>query len=473
MIRVILAAMACLTLFAAPSAGETNAFQDAGKRVALVIGVSAYEHAQALRNPANDARMVAEALTRLDFDVLHVIDPTRSGLVEAREQFLQRLVGADIAFLYYAGHAIQVDGINYLVPEDAVLGSAAALQNELVSLTTFVNAMDKEAKTKIVVLDACRDNPFEARLGEALTHGDGERKLGRGLAPVRETTPLKKPEAEGFNTYGSIIAFAAAPGTTAADGDGDNSPYTAALAVELARPGTEVGQMFRVAAANVVRETQGRQRPEYLVRLTDEVYLSRPQPSDCDYFAVAPYNQVGIPGVEFDAIRPAKAIPACHEALAASPDHPRLLHNLGRALDAAADYEEAVDYYRRSADLGYVPAISTLGVMNINGQGTPQNFAEGVRLLKKAADLGYRLAKVGLRNQDFTSLFGQKEFKALQSALKREGYYRGAVDGDFGSGSKAALARYQEAKELSPNGGTLETLDSLGLIAVIPGYDLN
>src|SRR5690606_18277956 len=121
---------------------------------------------------------------------------------------------------------------------------------------------------------------------------------------------------------------------------------------------------------------------EYLVRLTDEVFFSRPQPSGWDYFAVAPYNQVGIPGVEFDAIKPARAIAACEEALTADPEHPRYLHNLGRAYDAAADYVRAVDYYQKSSERGYVPAFSTLGVMNINGQGTKQDFVKGVRLLK-------------------------------------------------------------------------------------------
>lgn len=473
MIHFLLTMLVCFVASLATAFAQTNVFQDPGRRVALVVGISTYDHVQTLRNPGNDAKVIAQALAKLEFDVLHIVDPTRNELVDARDNFLRRLAGADIAFLYYAGHAIQVDGANYLVPRDTALMASDAIGTELVSLASLVNSMDQGAKTKIVVLDACRDNPFETKLAAAIAHEPGERKLGRGLAPVRETKPLAKPDGEGFNTYGSVIAFSAAPGTTATDGDGDNSPYTAALAAELARPGVEVGQMFRVAAANVVRETNGAQRPEYLVRLTDEVYFSRPQPSDCDYFAVAPYNQVGIPGVEFDAIRPAKAIVACTEALAAEPDHPRLLHNLGRAYDAAADYDKAVAYYRRAADLGYTAAISTLGVMHINGQGTKQDFEEGVRLLKLAAAQGYRLAKVGLRNQDFTKIFKAEQFKAIQRSLKEEGYYDGPLDGDFGSGSKAALEKYQIAKGLIANGGTLETLDSLGLISIIPNYQLN
>ncbi|WP_052161805.1 caspase family protein [Hoeflea sp. BAL378] len=479
MSRIVLALVLAVILLAfvaaAPAHAQTGVFQDAGKRVALVVGAAEYEQVTALENPANDARIIAEALGALRFEVIHVKDPTRADFIAARQQFLDRLDGSDIAVFYYAGHAIQIGNINYLIPVDAELGTRDDVAANFIDLTGIVNEMDARAKTKIVVLDACRDNPFEAELAEALAGQPEAETIKRGLAVIKRAGPLEKPldEGEGFNTYGSIIAFAAAPGTTATDGEGDNSPYTAALAAELAKPGVEVGQMFRAAAANVVRETGGRQQPEYLVRLTDEVYFSRPQPSDCDYFAIAPYNQVGIPGVEFDAIRPARAIPACEEALAAEPNHPRYLHNLGRAYDAAADYARAVEHYRQSSELGYVPAFSTLGVMHINGQGTRQDFAEGVRLLKHAASLGYRLAKVGLRNQDFTVLFGNAEYKALQQALRKAGYYDGPIDGDFGKGSRAALEEFQKAQALSLNGATLETLDRLSLLDIIPHYDLN
>jgi TPR repeat protein len=472
MARVVLA-LFFIFFVGASARAETNAFQDAGKRLALVIGISDYEHAQPLRNPVNDARLIAKSLEDLRFEVIFVENAGRAQLTSAHADFVSRLDGTDIAVLYYAGHAIQIDSANYLVPGDAALRSVESVSSELVDLARIVNEMDSRAKTKIVILDACRDNPFERQLAEVLAHAGGERKLGRGLAAIREPTRLEKPEGEGFNTYGSIVAFAAAPGATATDGDGDNSPYTKALAAELARPGVEVGQMFRVAAATVLAETGGKQRPEYLVRLTDEVFFSRPQPSDCDYFAIAPYNQVGIPGVEFDKIRPASAISACEAALAAEPDHPRFLHNLGRAYDAASDYDRAVAFYRKSANLDYVPAFSTLGVMHINGQGTRQDFVEGVRLLKHAASLGYRLAKVGLRNQDFSAIFEQDQFKALQSALKERGHYKGPVDGNFGSGSKAALEAFQAAEGLSSGGATLETLDRLSLLGVIPNYKLN
>ncbi len=467
----IIFALLCL-LLAAPALAQESVFQDAGKRVALVIGVSDYTHVAPLRNPGKDAALMADALQKLRFEVVHVADPKHADFAAQSAAFIDKLEGADIAVLYYAGHAIQVDGMNHLVPADAQLSTLDSIDTQLVSLASIVNAMDQKAKTKVIVLDACRNNPFEETLAQAIQQSGAKRQLGTGLAAVSEAAPASKPEAEGFNTYGSIIAFSAAPGTVATDGEGDNSPYTAALASELVKPGVELGQVFRVAAANVVRETQGEQKPEFLVRLTDEVYFSRPEPSDCDYFAIAPFNQVGIAGVEFDKISPARAIPACEQALLTQPGHPRFTHNLGRAHDAAGNYDKAVEYYRVSAEQGYSPAISTLGVMHINGQGTKQDFEEGVRLLKQASALGYRLAKVALRNQDFTQIFTRKEYQALQQALKDRGFYKGTTDGDFGAASKKALEAYQTAEGLTQAGGTLETLDRLGLVKIIPNYEL-
>ncbi|MCC2110909.1 MAG: caspase family protein [Hyphomicrobiales bacterium] len=458
-----------------PARAETapTAFQDAQTRVALVIGASTYRSVDPLANPLNDATAMAKTLKRLRFDVVEIFDPTVTDLEAGRAEFLQKAEGADIALLYYAGHAVQIDGRNYMLPIDATLEDAATVDTELFNVSRIVNAMDSRAKTKIVILDACRDNPFRARL-EAIYAARGKsRSVGRGLATIDLGDALEGKADEGYNTFGSIIAFAAAPGATASDGAGSHSPYTNALLKYLETEGLEVGRMFRLAAADVLAATNGTQKPEYLVRLTDEVYFSRPQPAQCDFLAIAPYNGVGIPGVEFDDLKPLKAIKACEAALESEPDHPRYLHNLGRAYDAGGDFDTAVEFYRKSADLGYVPAISNLGVMNVNGQGTPQNFDEGVRLLKIAAKRGYHLAKVSLRSADFTQLFEAEEFRKLEEELARRGYFNGAPDGEYDDAAKAALADFQKDNDLSANGATLETLDRLGLLGIIPAYTLN
>ncbi|KJS14847.1 MAG: hypothetical protein VR78_09630, partial [Hoeflea sp. BRH_c9] len=170
---------------ATPALAQSGIFQDAGKRVALVIGASDYRHVPALANPSNDARIIADALAALRFDVIRVDSPSRSELLEARQAFLDRLDGSDIAFFYYAGHAIQIGNVNYLIPVDAELGTRDDVAANFIDLSGIVNEMDARAKTKIVVLDACRDNPFEAELAEALAGQPDAPAVKRGLAVIK------------------------------------------------------------------------------------------------------------------------------------------------------------------------------------------------------------------------------------------------------------------------------------------------
>lgn len=467
--KFFLLLLAMLVPFSATASG----FQDEGKRVALVIGTGAYESVSALPNPGNDARAIAAAFTRLQFDVIEALDKRLPELKAAIGEFLTKLPDTDIAVLYYAGHSIQIDNENYLIPTDATFDTADALMEQVVPVSSIIGAMDRLAKTKIVVLDACRDNPFLEIAESVLGTADDGRSLAQGLAAISGPEDISQAGSSDYDTYGTVIAYAAAPGRTASDGDGEHSPYTDALLQFMERPGLEVGRMFREVASHVIAETENQQKPEYLVRLTDEVFFSRPEPNQCDYLAIAPFNQVGIAGVEFEKIKPQPAIDACSVAIAENPEHPRYLYNLGRAYDAAGKYVQAVRHYRQSADLGYVHAISNLGVMHINGQGTGQDFNEGVRLLKTAKSLGSRQARISLRASDFSVLFEKAEFEQLQAALKTAGFYEGAIDGDFGPGSQAALRNFQNENGFQNNGVTLETLDALNALSIIPPYELN
>lgn len=446
--------------------------QDDQKRVALVIGVSQYRHVTQLDNPGNDSRDIASALRRLQFDVVELHDPTLLQLKETQFDFIERLTDADVAILYYAGHSIQIDGANYLIPVDARLNSLSSVDSHTLNIARLVNLMDKLAKTKIIILDACRNNPFLEIVQETLSNAGDGRSVGAGLASISELGQQRLAQ-EDVKTYGTIIAYAAAPGATAADGVGRNSPYTAALLRFVEQPGLEVGRMFREVAASVIEQTSGLQKPEYLVKLTNEVYFRRPEPHQCDTFAVAPFNQVGLPGIEFDAINAKQAVPACLTAVEAAPDNPRFLHNLGRAYDAASNYTKAVEYYRKSADTDFVPAINNLGVMYINGQGVKQDFHKGIGLLKQAYKRGNKHARIAMQTTDFSVIFEDKEFAEVQQALAEHGDYNGSIDGKFGNGSKQALKKYQSRLKLARKGLTLETLDALKLINTIPNYTLN
>jgi uncharacterized caspase-like protein len=233
------------------------------KRVALVIGVEHYQNAPALPNPANDARLIGTSLEKLGFDVQTVIDPDYETMKRALRDFGRRLDGAAVATFYYAGHGIQVAGRNYLLPIDAALMREADLRYEAFELQAVLDEMDAPGRTNIIFLDACRDNP----LRDAFSRRLGSRGLtvGQGLASV-ET-----------QSGGILIAYATAPGNVALDGEGANSPFTAALARHIATPGLEVRQMLTRVLADVQTATGSEQRPWVNESLDADFYfVSKP-----------------------------------------------------------------------------------------------------------------------------------------------------------------------------------------------------
>lgn len=243
-------------------------FADAAQRIALVIGNGAYSNAPALPNPVNDARLVAETLRRLQFELVGGDirqNLTQSELKAAISEFTDRIEagGKDsIALFYYAGHGVQIDGVNYLLPVDVSVRNASDVVLGAVSANDLLRTLElARARVNIIILDACRDNPFRATRG-----------LGRGLARV-DAPP------------GSIVAYATAPGHTAADGAGANSPYAAALANNLGRPGLVIEEVFRRVRVEVNQETNGEQMPWEETSLTHEIRLAEgaaPPPPDLE-----------------------------------------------------------------------------------------------------------------------------------------------------------------------------------------------
>ncbi|MDA7430496.1 caspase family protein [Primorskyibacter aestuariivivens] len=449
-------------------AQEGSVYNAPGNKVAWVIGIGAYEKTTPLVNPENDASAMADALRALDFNVIETLHPTSEALRRDEAQFVNLLFDADVAMLYYAGHSIQVNSENYILPTDSDFGTLEKFRAQTMGVSSILTKMDRLAKMKIVVLDACRDNPFAEQLADAT----GDPQLTRGLAPITSLVTDGELSAANTDVYGTIVAYAAAPGRTALDGEGQNSPYTKALLSRLHEPGLEVGRLFRQVAADVIEESQGKQRPEYLVKLTDEFYFRNIEPHQCDYLAAEPINNLSIPGVEFDLLQTDAAIAACTDALSEAPDHARYSHNLARALDAAGRHKDSIPHYRVAAKQGYVHALNNLGVMHINGQGVGQDFVEGTRLLNEARTRGHVQARVNLQGTDFGVLMSGGEFRKVQQELASRGHYSGPIDGDFGKGSKAALTAYQKANRFAENGLTLETLDALGLLGIIPNFVL-
>lgn len=234
-LRLILIALSLMTMVSGAGAAE---------RVALVIGNSDYDHVSRLPNPRNDSADIAHSLRRLGFEVAELGDLGFTAMRRALGEFRKQALNAEMAVVFYAGHGMEVSNRNYLIPTDAELATDGAISYEAIPLDLVTEAVSGASTLKLVMLDACRNNPFAA--GMELTSPD--RAIGRGLARV-------EPVA------GTLVAFAAKEGTVASDGDGRNSPFTAALLKHLEEPGLEIQFLFRRVRDSVMLETRNRQQP--------------------------------------------------------------------------------------------------------------------------------------------------------------------------------------------------------------------
>lgn len=253
MLRALLTAL-LLMVFSPPTHAE--------KRVALVVGNSAYVHTPKLLNPTNDTRDMGAALKNFGFAVVEGYDLSRVELEVKLREFARALAGSDVGLLYYAGHGLQVAGINYLVPIDAKLDDESALDFELVRLEIIQRLMERAARTNILFLDACRDNPLARNLARAM--GTRSSAIGRGLANV---------EAGG----GTLISFSTQPGAVAFDGEGRNSPFAEALVKHVASPDLDLGTILIRVRRDVMKETKNKQVPWEHSALTDVFFFGPAQ----------------------------------------------------------------------------------------------------------------------------------------------------------------------------------------------------
>jgi hypothetical protein len=228
----------------------------AAERVALVIGNGAYQALPVLPNPANDATDVAAALGEMGYDVTVRTNATRAEMASVIARFAEKVRGAELALLFYAGHGVQLNGENYLLPTDATAESEAALTLSTIDLSSLQGAM-ADASANVIILDACRNNPFADAI--AAHRGVG---VSRGLTPM---------DARG---RGSLIVFSTRPNSVAADGTGRNSPFTAALIRHMSARGLEIRQMISRVRKDVLAATGDQQVPWDNSSLIDDVYLA-------------------------------------------------------------------------------------------------------------------------------------------------------------------------------------------------------
>ena len=390
----------------------------AEKRVALVIGNSAYQTVPKLPNPDNDAKLMSDTLLSLGFFVVGGgarLDLDKPGFDAALNEFSKELVGADVALFYYAGHGVETHGLNYLVPVDAHPQDEADVFEQMISTSDILDRLEKSGtRINLVLLDACRDNPFGGRVVRSATGG-----LAQMPAPI-----------------GTLISFATQPRSVSLDGEGGHSPYTRALVEAMQRPGAGLFKTFNQVGLAVSKATHGQQLPWVSSSpISGNFYFAgkaepasattpaspdapvKPAPlqvarfsppndpllheeiTDCDRLAAMPFDtghSQDIAGVEVDKMNAAAATAACNEAMQKYPDVPRFVFEAGRAATARKDYPAARRLYEQAASAGYAMAMNNIGGIYEGGEGELTNHVEAARWYQKAVVAGEPVAMVNL-----------------------------------------------------------------------------
>lgn len=262
----------CLAVLLSPWLAPPAAAE--GSRVALVIGNSAYESVPQLANPSHDATAIAGMLKNANFgDVTLLTDVSTKAMRQALRDFSVKASGAEIAIVYYAGHGMEVNGINYLIPVDAKLERDFDVEDEAISLDRINQSLENVQRLRLIMLDACRDNPFVRSMKRSIA----SRSIGRGLAPI---------EVTGSDT---LVAYATKAGNTASDGDGANSPFASALVRHLPTPGLDIRLALGLVRDDVRRSTQNQQDPFIYGSLGGaEIALIKPVPKPAQPASPAP-----------------------------------------------------------------------------------------------------------------------------------------------------------------------------------------
>jgi TPR repeat protein len=411
----------------------------AGVRLALVLGNARYESVPMLDNPSNDAADVARALRNVGFEVIEQRNATRETMVRAIHEFSERLRGADVALFFYAGHGMQMNGENYLLPIDAKIQSPADVRFNTINLGDILQEMEGAGRTNIIILDACRNNPFAETLSRS-----NRAVATRGLGRVDPTVE------------GSLIVYSTQPNNVALDGAGRNSPFTAALLKHIATPGLEVRQMISRVRGDVLQATDRKQTPWDSSSLVGDLYLVGSSPAiapanatqqppaanrppveaqatpappsagttlprvaavpevakECDRLTAPNQNaDAALAGVKNDWGR---AVIACEAAINAVPAESHFQFALGKAYFFVKNYFEAVHHLKIAADAGVPDAQNVLGYCFSKGLGVVKNDQRAFELFSTAAAAGSPTAMGSLGAAYIDGIYVKRDFgKAL------------------------------------------------------------
>jgi TPR repeat protein len=380
----------------------------AAQRVALIVGVSKYDKVPSLANPAKDAKLVQATLQKLGFEVKVLTDPNRAELIEGLGAFEEAAKGSEAAVIYYAGHGAMIDGVNYLLPKDAISTNKSALTGTSVESARLGQAMMGAKAVRLIILDACRNNPTATR-----SLGGNSRGLTREVGPT---------------SVAVVTLMAAGPGQVAQDGAAGaaNSPFAIALSQGMTRPGITVGELPSYVQAEVERMTEGEQTPDLqgiwpnvhwsfdpngpaktaaapgadLTKIKwekDQVFWNTVKDSDdpADFKAYMEAQDRGeITGsfrkLASNRIRALEKLPAGSFQVASRSAQPgQDLVVAARESFARADYGSAARDWTTAANQGNGAAMYNLGVMSLTGKGAPKDVAAAARSFKASAEAGH------------------------------------------------------------------------------------
>ena len=396
------------------------------KRVALVIGNGAYRNAVRLDNAVFDARAVADGFRKLGFQVVDGYDLDIDEMREKVSEFSAALAGAQSAVIYYAGHGVSVDEENYLIPTDIVLKSPTDLDLNAISVSLLLKEMKREDRVNIVILDACRDNPFAAALAKQKTRS---LVVERGLSPI-----------DGDLARGTLIAFASDPKSTALDGQtGQHSPFTAAFLDHLFDPGVTIDTVMSRVRNEVWEKTGHHQLPWVNTSLIGEYELNPHSP---------PASTVAAAGPAVTAVD-------------ARQSEENLLWESAEHSDLPADYKAYLSAFPNGvfAQMAKNRIASTESARTATPAAAPQALA----MTEPGAPAGNELKdNVGTVDTERALNLSQAGEKEVQERLTVIDLYKGPATGVLDDATRSALAEWQKKRGYAPT----SFLDSAELAAL-------
>ena len=398
-----------ITLLAMLLLSLTAQAADAASRVALVIGMSKYQNIASLANTVNDATAVAEKLEGLGFTVDRAIDQPLADLVGTISAFSFKSETADIALIYYAGHGVELNGQNFLIPVDVRIAKPSDVGAQAITLKHLLGAVENARKLRIVLLDSCRNNPFADWPVQEVAKAGNEEFDSTATRSLRRQG-LAAPSVD----KGMLVVYAAKDGEVALDGEGGHSPFARALIEQMPARNVEIGMMFRQVRDAVIRETKNKQEPHFYGSLSGVPFFLAG--SDTNVAALTDRRQA------WGSLAPDQALQL---ASLADEGNVRAMIGLGYMSLSAGDKarfkpEKAFELFSQAAEKGDPEAMFELGKLYEKGIGTEQDVARALALYQKAADLGFADAINDLGFLYYQGAIGQKpdKRKAVELFLK-------------------------------------------------------